>query len=300
MGLRITTNVSSLSAQRALHSKTLAVARRSARLATGLRIATGADDPGGLGASERLRARVRSLEQARRNANDANSLVRTAEGALQEASDMVHRLFELATQAANGSTSSGDRATIASEFNEILDEIGRLSQSTRYGDVPLFTQPGQTIEVQVGAEPGATIALTLTGFDPTFTFESLTSGGSQNRHPNPQQGPANAADTQPGQPSQPGQSAQNNIITLQPIVDLRETLTKLRSGLGAAENRLGHAIELLARDTELGNMALSRIRDADLARETAAQTRDRILADASTSALAQANAQPWIALELLR
>src|SRR5262245_19932021 len=121
MGLRVNTNISSIDAQRNLQEVTLRLQRNYSRLASGLRIAVAADDAAGLAISERLRAKVRSLNQAIRNANDGISLVETAEGALQEDSNILGRMKELAVQARNGTTSSSDRATLDDEFQSLIE-----------------------------------------------------------------------------------------------------------------------------------------------------------------------------------
>lgn len=286
MGLRITNNIASLRAQHVLEDNTESMARRSRRLASGLRIESAADDAAGLGIAERLRAKVASLEQARRNANDGISLLRTAEGALQEASDMVHRLVELAMRTNNETVSVDDKKIIETEFDSIVDEINRLSQATRFGDTKVFGGPGHAIELQVGAgiTPADLISVPLPGFSTGFTYETLTT-------PPPAGGGKGDGDDPPANPM---------IVTMQPIEDLRDDLVGLRSTLGAVENRLTHAVDLLGRASSLTESALSRTRDLDLAAATSSQVRDRILVDAGTAVLAQANVQPRIALELLR
>src|SRR5688500_3350501 len=138
MGLRVNTNVVSLGAQRSLARLNDMLGQSYRRLSTGLRIATAGDDAAGLAISERLRAQVRSLEQAKRNANDGISLVQTAEGALNESNELLVRLRELAVQAGNGTVSAADRDTLQEEFAALVDEIDRIAQSTSFNGVKLL------------------------------------------------------------------------------------------------------------------------------------------------------------------
>ncbi|MEI6129071.1 MAG: flagellin FliC, partial [Planctomycetota bacterium] len=132
MGLRVNTNVTSINAQRNLASVTERLSGNFRRLSTGLRISNAADDAAGLAISERLRSQVRSLEQAKRNANDGISLVQTAEGALNEVSSIMIRLRELAVQSANGSVSGQDKDTLDEEFQSLVNEVNRIGRSTEF------------------------------------------------------------------------------------------------------------------------------------------------------------------------
>ena len=138
MALRINTNILALTAQRALASVTERLSGNYRRLSTGLRIATASDDAAGLAISERLRAQVRSLNQAKRNAADGVSLVQTGEGALNEVSNILLRLRELAVQSANGTISSTDRQTLDEEFQSLVNEVDRIGRATEFNGIKLL------------------------------------------------------------------------------------------------------------------------------------------------------------------
>ena len=149
MGLRINTNLFSINAQRNLASHSSKLGRSFQRLSTGLRIASAADDASGLAISERLKASIRSLDQAKRNANDGISLTQTAEGALDETSNILVRLRELAIQANNGTVNSADRDTLNQEFSALVSEIDRISSQTSFNGTSLLSS-NTSIALQVG------------------------------------------------------------------------------------------------------------------------------------------------------
>lgn len=274
MGLRVNTNTASINAQRNLSSVTDRLSTNFRRLSTGLRISTAADDAAGLAISERLRSQVRSLDQAKRNANDGISLVQTAEGALNEVNSVLTRLRELSIQSANGSVSNQDKDTLNEEFTSLVDEIDRIAQSTEFNGINLLDGSSASVSFQVGYGTTAgvdTIDVTLQAADETtLGLDSLDIG------------------------------ATGNTSTAIAAIDTAiNTVSSLRGSLGAAQNRLGSTINNLAIQTENLSAAESRIRDVDVAYETAQLTRNSILQQASISVLAQANAQPQSALALL-
>ena len=274
MGLRVNTNVTSINAQRNLASVTDRLSTNFRRLSTGLRISTAADDAAGLAISERLRSQVRSLDQAKRNANDGISLVQTAEGALNEVNSVLTRLRELSIQAANGSVSNQDKDTLNEEFTSLVDEIDRIAQSTEFNGINLLDGSSASVSFQVGYGTTAgvdTLDVTLQAADETaLGLNGLDIGAT---------GDTSAA-----------------IAAIDTAIN---TVSSLRGSLGAAQNRLGSTINNLAIQTENLSAAESRIRDVDVAYETAQLTRNSILQQASISVLAQANAQPQSALALL-
>jgi flagellin len=275
MGLRVNTNVTSINAQRNLESVNNRLSDNFRRLSTGLRISTAADDAAGLAISERLRSQVRSLEQSKRNANDGISLVQTAEGALNEVSSILTRLRELAIQAANGSVSTTDKDTLDEEFQSLIDEVDRIGRSTQFNGVRLLDGSATTVDFQVGFGTTAgidTLSISLApALSTTLALNSLDigSGGSTT-------------------------TALTNIDTA------INTVSSLRGSLGAIQNRLGSTINNISIQVENLSAAESRIRDVDVAYETAALTRNSILQQASISVLAQANAQPQAALQLVQ
>ena len=274
MGLRVNTNVASINAQRNLANVTGRLGTNYRRLSTGLRISTAADDAAGLAISERLRSQVRSLEQAKRNANDGISLVQTAEGALNEVSSILIRLRELAIQSANGSVSGQDQDTLDEEFQSLVSEVDRIGRSTEFNGIKLLDGSSTSVSFQVGFGTTTgidTLAVTLSpALATSLSLNTLDIG-----------------------------SGGTTTLAINNIDNAINSVSSLRGTLGAIQNRLGSTINNLAIQVENLSAAESRIRDVDVALETAQLTRNSILQQASISILAQANAQPQSALTLL-
>ncbi|MFO1076860.1 MAG: flagellin [Planctomycetota bacterium] len=275
MGLRVNTNVTSINAQRNLSSVTDRLGTNFRRLSTGLRISTAADDAAGLAISERLRSQVRSLEQAKRNANDGISLVQTAEGALNEVSSILIRLRELAVQSSNGSVSNQDKDTLDEEFQSLVNEVNRIGKSTEFNGIKLLDGTSTSVSFQVGFGTTATIdtiSVSLSAsLSTSLSLQSLDIGS--------------------------GGVTTTAITNIDAAIN---TISSLRGTLGAVQNRLGSTINNLSIQVENLSAAESRIRDVDVAYETAQMTRNSILQQASISILSQANAQPQAALRLLQ
>ncbi len=274
MGLRVNTNVASINAQRNLANVTERLGGNFRRLSTGLRISTASDDAAGLAISERLRSQIRSLDQAKRNANDGISLVQTAEGALNEVSSILTRLRELSIQSANGSVSGQDQDTLNEEFTSLVSEVNRIGRSTEFNGVNVLDGSATTVSFQVGFGTTAgidTLSVTLSPtLSTTLALDALDIG-----------------------------SAGNTTTAITNIDAAINTVSSLRGTLGATQNRLGSTIRNLAIQSENLSAAESRIRDVDVAFETAQLTRNSILQQASIAILAQTNAQPQAALSLL-
>jgi len=270
MGLRVNTNVFSLNAQRNLSNVSQRLSGNFQRLSSGLRITNAADDAAGLGISERLRAQVRSLNQAGRNTQDGISLIQTAEGALGEVSSNLIRARELAVQASSGTLSTDDRTALNTEFTSILTEIGRVASETEFNGNALLNTTG-TIDVQVGIDSGDTISATLV--DTTTSTLGISS------------------DTLT--------TSSNASAALGSIDSAIDTVTSARGSLGAVQNTLQSTQRSIASTSENLAAAESRIRDVDVALESADLTRNSILQQAALSVLAQANLQPQLALSLL-
>jgi len=274
MAIRINQNISSINAQRGLSTVSGRLEKNFQHLTTGLRIATAADDAAGLGISERLRAQVRSLTQAQRNANDGISMVQTAEGALNEVSAILIRMRELSVEANNGSTSAGDKDTLDQEFQDLISEVDRISQSTDFNTIKLLNGSQATVDFQVGSGVAAsdtiTVALTsVQASDLAISALDISSAGS----------------------------ATSAITAIDAAID---TVSATRGDLGSAQNRLTSTISNLGVSIESLSAAESRIRDVDVAYETADLTRNSILQQAALSILSQANLQPQSALKLLQ
>ena len=275
MGLRVNTNVASINAQRSLSTVTTGLQGNFRRLATGLRISTAADDAAGLAISERLRAQLRSLQQAQRNGNDGISLSQTAEGALNEVSSILTRLRELAIQSSNGTVSTADRETLDEEFQALINEVNRIGRSTEFNGINLLDGSSSSITFQVG---GGTVG----GID-TINF-TLTAALATSLN-------LNTLDIGSGG---------DTSLAISTVDDAINSVSSLRGRLGATQNRLNSTIANLGVQSENLSAAESRIRDVDVAFETAALTRNNILQQSSISILAQANAQPQAALSLLQ
>ncbi|MHC5070410.1 MAG: flagellin N-terminal helical domain-containing protein, partial [Planctomycetota bacterium] len=241
---------------------------------TGLRIATAADDAAGLAISERLRAQIRSLEQARRNANDGISLVQTAEGTMHEVSGILIRLREMAIQASNGTVAGADRDTLQQEFAALRAEIDRIGHATHFNNGPLLDGSSSVISFQIGFGTNNAFNQISVSLDPILSTSlalntlDIGSGG-------------------------------DTSLAIGQIDAAINTVSAVRGSLGAIQNRLGATIRNLGIQVENLSAADSRIRDVDIALETAALTRNSILQEAALSILAQANAQPTAALALL-
>jgi flagellin len=274
MGLRVNTNVTSINAQRNLSTVTDRLSGNFRRLSTGLRISTAADDAAGLAISERLRSQVRSLDQAKRNANDGISMVQTAEGALNEVSSILTRLRELAIQSSNGSVSNQDKETLDQEFQSLVSEVNRIGASTEFSGIKLLDGSTSSVSFQVGFGTTAgtdTISVSLSAaLSTSLSLNSLDIGS--------------------------GGATTTAITNIDTAIN---TVSGLRGTLGAVQNRLGSTINNLSITVENLSAAESRIRDVDVAYETAQLTRNQILQQASIAVLGQANSLPQSALRLL-
>jgi flagellin len=275
MGLRVNTNVTSITAQRSLSTVTERLTGNFRRLSTGLRISTASDDAAGLAISERLRSQVRSLEQARRNASDGISFMQTAEGALNEVNSILIRLRELAIQSSNGSVNTQDKETLDQEFQNLVEEVDRIGRSTEFSGIKLLDGSASSVTFQVGLGTASGIDqldVTLSpALSTSLSLNSLDIGS--------------------------GGATSTAITSIDTAIN---SVSSLRGTLGAVQNRLAITINNLAISTENLTSAESRIRDVDVAYETAQLTRNNILQQASISVLSQANSQPQSALQLLQ
>ena len=271
--MSISTNVQSLNAQRNLSATRNSLSKNFEKLSSGLRINRAGDDAAGLGISEKMKSDIRSFRQAERNASDGISLVQTFEGAMNEISGMLIRMKEIATQSANGTyTDATDRSYLQAEFTELSSEIDRIAGDVEFNGVAL-NNVAAGFALTVGSDSTDTITV-ATGLDVTVT--GLNGGAFT--------GIATAA---------------NAGTTMGEIDTALDALNNDRSTLGASQNRLEATISNLQSMRENISAANSRIRDVDVAEETAAMTRNNILQQAGVSMLAQANQLPSLALSLL-
>jgi flagellin len=276
MGLRINTNVSSLSAQRTLGTTNRKMGDNLRKLASGERITRAGDDAAGLAISENLKAQIRGMRQAKRNANDAISLIQTAEGGLNEVSNIVIRLRELAVQAANDTLGDQERKFSDIEFQNLKEEIDRIARSAQFNGINLLDGTGGKLEFQVGINNDP--ILDRLTYDATASDSTLASLGIS---------------------AESIASKEGAQVTLQKMDDALVQINGVRANMGALQNRLSSTVNNLGISDENLSAANSRIRDVDIADETAKMTKNQILVQAGTSVLAQANQSPNIALKLI-
>jgi flagellin len=277
MGLRINTNVPSLVAQRNLRGTRVNLDRTFERLSSGSRINHAGDDAAGLAISENMRAQLRGLGQAERNAQDGVSLVQVAESAVAEVSNILIRLRELGVQASSDTVGPTERGFLNVEFQQLLEEIDRISNGTNFNNVPLLNGTAGSFEVQVGTGNNPTIDR-IRLFDHGSADINVTSLG------------LNLANVQDKL------SAQNSLAALDKALD---QVTSTRAEFGALQNRLQSVINNIAVSKENLAAANSRIRDADIAEETAELTKNQVLMQSGVSVLTQANSTVKAALGLL-
>lgn len=275
--MRINHNISSYNTQRQLTFNNTQQSKSLEKLSSGYRINRAADDAAGLAISEKMRNQIRGLEQANRNALDGISLIQTAEGALNETHSMLQRMAELYTQAANEVLTTADTAKIDAEISQLTSQIDSIASQTKFNTKELISAgvDGNQLTFQVGANAGDTISITLSAAD----------AGSLDLD--------NLAALDDGLNA----TAASNLQIVQTAID---TVSAIRSDLGAVQNRLEHTINNLGTTSENLQAAESRIRDVDMAKEMSEFTKNNILQQAATAMLAQANQQPQGVLQLLR
>ncbi len=276
MGLRINTNTGSLNAQRNLMSTKIGLDKSLERLSSGYRINRAGDDAAGLAISEQLRAQIRGLKQAQRNAQDGVSLVQVAEGSLNEISSILIRLRELAVQAASDTIGPVERQFLNVEFDQLVSEIDRIADGTEFNGTQLLSGTGSILDFQVGTRNDP--AIDRLSFDASKADANSAALGVNL---------TTVADKA---------SAQNSLSALDSAI---VSVSAMRADFGAIQNRLQSTISNTAVSIENMSAANSRIRDVDVAEETAELTKNNILLQAGTSVLAQANQTSQTALNLL-
>jgi flagellin len=275
MALTIPTNISSLEAQKNLARNQAALAQSFNRLSSGYRINSAADDAAGLAISESMKSQIRSYVVSERNANDAISMVQTAEGALGNVQDIAARMRELAVQASNGSFTSTDRGYMNTEYSQLKAELVRIQGSAKFNGKELLQTTASSVMFQVGLNNTQTDQLMVTfgGFAMTTLVASTNSIG--------------------------GTTASAALAALSTIDNAMTEISTQRAKYGAAMNRLGvvtSSIQTMRLNITAAN---SRIRDVDVAEETSMLARNQVLAQAGVSVLSQANQIPNLAMNLL-
>ncbi|MDF2546591.1 MAG: hag [Anaerosolibacter sp.] len=259
--MRIANNLMAMNTHRQMGVSTAGASKTMEKLSSGFRINRAADDAAGLSISEKMRGQIRGLAQASRNAQDGISLIQTAEGAMNEVSNMLVRLKELAVQKASGTYNAEDKANIDLEMDELIAEIGSIETNTEFNGTAVLNT-ANTFDIVISDDD--TVTLTITGAD-VSTASALTNA-----------------------------SATADIEAAIDAVNLE------RATLGAQQNRLESTVRNLDTTTENLQAAESRVRDTDMAKEMMAFTKNNILLQASQAMLAQANQAPQGVLQLLR
>ncbi len=276
MGLRINTNVSSLSAQRSLGNTTMKQAASLEKLSSGSRIVKAADDAAGLAISEKMKAAIRGTNQAKRNANDGISMIQTAEGGLNEISNILVRLRELSIQSASDTVGDSERAFTNMEYQNLKEEVQRISQVTEFNGKKLLNGEGDKFDFQIG--------IYNNDFEDRISYDAALV--------NAQLGNLGID----GITVDNKESAQTSLANLDTAI---QSISGFRAELGAKQNRLTSTAQNLQISSENLSTANSRIRDTDYASETAINTKMSILNQAGSSVLAQANATGQAALKLI-
>ncbi|MES2767705.1 MAG: flagellin [Bdellovibrionota bacterium] len=277
MGLRINTNVASINAQRNMRSTRLNLDKSLEKLASGFRINKAGDDAAGLAISESLRAQIRGYGQALRNTQDGISMIQVAEGGLNEVSSIMIRLRELGVQAASDTVGPVERQFLNVEYEQLLQEIDRIADATEFNGTPLLNGTGALFDFQIGIRNDPTIDRIT--FDASKA-DSNTAAIGVNL--------TSVADKA---------SAQNSLAAIDKAI---MNVSAMRADFGAIQNRLQSTINNLAVSIENISAANSRIRDTDVAEESAELTKNNVLMQAGTSVLAQANQTTASAVQLLQ
>ena len=291
MGMRIRTNVSALTAQRFMSDNKEALGKNLERLSSGYRINKSSDDAAGLAISESLRGKIRGLNVAKRNANDAVSLVQVAEGSMNEMTNILIRLRELAVQSSTDTLGDRERGFLNREYTQLADELDRIGNSTEFNGIKIFSEENKNDKfvIQVGTngtkpeENTDTISINLGGLKLNTNTLGIGKGNEI--------GTLNVGDEAP--------TRDEISMHLGTIDDALSRIANERATLGSVQSRLGSALSNLAVNVENMETAKSRIKDVDFASETAELTQNRILVASTTSVLQQANQAPEQALQLL-
>jgi flagellin len=276
MGMRVTTNIAALNAQRNLIGSQRQISSSMAQLSSGSRINKAADDAAGLAISENLKAQIRSATQAQRNANDGISMVQTAEGGLNEIGNIIVRLRELGIQASSDTVGNTERGFVDKEVQQLKSEIQRIASVTTWGTTKLLDGSTPNFDFQVGLfNNSEEDRITFHAGENVATLDALGLSGIDYTSKEGAQSALAMLD-----------AAQTNV-------------NGTRANLGALQNRLTSTVDNLGVAQENMSAANSRIRDTDVAQASSEMTRNNILLQAGTSTLAQANQVNQLALKLI-
>jgi flagellin len=276
MSMRVNTNTASINSMRSFYNNNKSIDSAFEKMSSGSRINKAADDAAGLAISENLKAQIRSAAQANRNANDGVSLVQTAEGGLNEMSNIIIRLRELGIQAASDTVGEDERGFINTEVQQLKTEMQRISDSTKWGKTKLLDGSTPQFDFQVGLNNSAeSDRLTFDSSSNVATIDALGVDGLDFSNK---------------------ESAADGLASLD---GAQVEVNRIRSNLGALQNRLGSTINNLGVQYENLSAANSRIRDADMAETSAELAKNQILMQANTATLMNANQKNSLALKLI-
>jgi flagellin len=268
----IGTNVSALRTSYAANQAEMGLAKSIERLSTGRRINSASDDAAGNAIATRMTSEVRGLNMAIRNANDGISMAQTAEGGMNEITNMLQRMRELSVQSANGTLSSGDRTNLQTEVTALIAQIGDVATRTEFNGVALLDGTNASVSIQTGSNASETVSVTLTDVDATALS-------------------VNALDIS---------TASGATSALTALDTALDTITTAQASLGASQNRLQTTVSNLSDRVSNITESRSRIQDVDFSAETTELAKNQILSQASTAMLAQANQSQQSVLSLIR
>jgi len=275
MGMRITTNVAAINAQRQLVTSQRNIQNSMAQLSSGYRINRSADDAAGLAISENMKAQLRSIAQAKRNANDGISLVQTAEGAMGEINNLGVRLRELAIQASSDTIGEKERGFVNVEVQQLKAEIERIANSANWNSVPLLDGSTPVFDIQIGSNATENDRISYDASQNIATLEGL------------------------GLSDLDYSTKEGALAAIGALDNATNSVSGMRANIGALQNRLQSTLETLSVSEENIAAANSRIRDTDIAQTSSEMARNTVMLQAGTATLAQANQASMLALKLI-
>ena len=309
-GIVVNTNIASMNAQRSLMTSGAELKTAMERLSTGYKINSASDDAAGFAIAESMTAQVRGLSMAAKNASDALGMLKVVENATNDVTDMLQRIRELAVQAQSGTNSTGDIANLQQEAEALIDEIGRVSEDTKYNGKARLGADAATLDIQVGYNDGDVIEVTTYNITPTglgaaidntvtttdttdTVFHSLKNADGTYLDIS-QVAAAETLD------ADDAVTAARVPGALEVITSAIEQVAGYKAEWGAQQNRLEYTVSNLMNVVEFTTAARSRIQDADFAMEAAKLAKAQVLQQTGTAMLAQANAAPQLALQLIK
>ena len=306
MSLVVNTNVASMNAQRSLMHSGRELQTAMERLSTGKKINSAADDAAGFAIAESMTAQIRGLSMAAKNASDALGLLKVVENATNDVTDMLQRIRELAVQAQSGTNSTGDVANLQQEANALIDEIGRVSEDTKYNGVAYIGSENGSKNIQVGYNDGDSITITTydIGADKLGALVTDAEDVDDDDSTSDQVLVAlkdgdTYLDISQTEAAAVSGTSNRRPGSLEVITGAIEQLAGYKAEWGAGQNRLQYTVSNLMNVVEFTTAARSRIQDADFAVEAARLAKSQVLQQTGTAMLAQANASPQLAISLL-